>query len=396
MSGGGGSRGKESKAQYEGRLERWKFNYEQMVNKHDYVIDQYEAQSHNSEQTRQYKNQIAQNEWADKEALRIFDYQNQVAAYNAGVQAYHKQLDYNALAAEISTNDNTRKYNERLTQIDFQNEDLLMQAGFKGRELTSKIQASRAQKSFDYTDVAIKGLVKQGKVLASGQTGRSARKNFQAVMAEQGRAMAVLSDSVTRDELGYNFALERMGKEDNFKQRQLQESMKSAGAQYEADNQQISLQKYSADMQAEAQIPPTPQATPQMSPPIDIPKPTLLKPPDRPTEAQWNKLKPVRGGSGGGGGNMMMGILGIASSFIKFSDDRLKKDINRIGTSPSGIPKYTFKYVADGGHGPTYIGTSAQDLLEMGREDAVTQPEKGGFYKVDYSKLDFDMELVTN
>ena len=66
-----------------------------------------------------------------------------------------------------------------------------------------------------------------------------------------------------------------------------------------------------------------------------------------------------------------------------------------LGTSPSGIPKYTFKYVADGGHGPTYIGTSAQDLLAMGREDAVTQPEKDGFYKVDYSKLDIDMELVT-
>ena len=49
----------------------------------------------------------------------------------------------------------------------------------------------------------------------------------------------------------------------------------------------------------------------------------------------------------------------------------------------------------DGKHGPTYIGTSAQDLIAMGREDAVGQTEKGGFYGVDYSKLDVDMEAVS-
>jgi len=73
----------------------------------------------------------------------------------------------------------------------------------------------------------------------------------------------------------------------------------------------------------------------------------------------------------------------------------LKYDITRIGTSPSGIPKYTFRYRLDGEHGPKYMGTSAQDLLAMGRKDAVGQTEKDGFYKVDYSKLDVTMEVVT-
>jgi len=73
----------------------------------------------------------------------------------------------------------------------------------------------------------------------------------------------------------------------------------------------------------------------------------------------------------------------------------LKYDITRVGTSPEGIPKYTFRYRADGKHGPKYIGTSAQDLLAMGRKDAVGQKEKDGFYYVDYSKLDVDMEIVT-
>ena len=395
MSGGGGGGG-QTEEQHQANIERWKFDYEQMVNRHEYTVDQFEAQQYNQEQIRTHKNQLAQNAWADKEKMRIFDYQNQVAAYNAGVQAYHKQLDFNALAAEIATNDNTRKYNERLTQIGFQNEDLIMQQGFQSEELTRKIQASRADKAWNYQAVAIKGLAEQGKIRASGQAGRSARKNLQAILAEQGRAQSRLVDQITREESGYGFALRRMGQETGFKQRQLQESVFSAGDQYDADNQQIALQKYAQDMAAESKIPTTPKAKPQMSKPLDLPKPTVIPPPDRPTEEQWENLKPARGDSGGGGGGLfgMIVSAGIQGAMAS-SDDRLKYDITRVGTSPSGVPKYTFKYRLDGKHGPKYIGTSAQDLIAMGRKDAVGQKEQDGFYYVDYSKLDVTMEVVT-
>ena len=397
MSGGGGNKG-ETEEQFQGRIERWKFDYEQMVNKHDFNVDSFEAAQHNQEQIRQHKNAVAQNEWKDKEKMRIFDYQNMVKAYNASIQAYHKQLDYNALAAEISTNDNTRKYNERLTEIGFKNEDLLMKQAFQGRELTQKIQASRADKNYKYDQIALKSLANQGKVRAMGQSGRSARKNLQAVLAEQGRAQSQLVDQILREETGYQFALERAGTEANFKQRQLQKSMESSGEQYDADNMQIALQKYSADMGAESRIAPEPQAKPQTSAPLDLPKPEMLAPPARPTKEQWDNLKPVKGSSGGGGGGflgMASTVLGFASMIPGFSDDRLKYDITRVGTSKDGIPKYTFRYRQDGKHGPKYIGTSAQDLIAMGREDAVVQTEKDGFYKVDYSKLDVDMEVVT-
>ena len=398
MGKGGGAEGESDEA-FESRLGRWEFDYTQIQNKIDYGLDQYEANIFNQEQIRAAKNKAAQNEWAYEEKMRIFDYQNQVQAYNSSVQAFHKQLDYNALAAEISTNDNTRKYNERLTEIGFKNEDLIMQQGFKGREMTQKVQATRADKAFNYQAVALKGLAKQGKVIASGQTGRSARKNLQAVLAEKGRAQSQLVDQVTRDELGYQFALDRMGVDTNFKQKQLQQSMKSSGSQYDADNQQIALQKYSADMGAESRIAAEPQAKPQKSAPIDTPKPHLVPPPKAPSKDQWEMFKPVQGQSSGGGG---MGLLAtIAGAAIQGamatggSDDRFKYNLNRVGTSPSGIPKYTFKYRLDGRHGPTWTGTSAQDLLAMGRADAVFQKEKDGFYYVDYGKLDVKMEVVT-
>ena len=86
------------------------------------------------------------------------------------------------------------------------------------------------------------------------------------------------------------------------------------------------------------------------------------------------------------------GIIGSIMNAL--SDDRVKYNITRVGTSPSGVPEYTFKYRFDGEHGPTYKGTSAQDLLAMGRGDAVSQTEEGGFYRVDYSKLDVKMEKI--
>ena len=69
------------------------------------------------------------------------------------------------------------------------------------------------------------------------------------------------------------------------------------------------------------------------------------------------------------------------------SDRRLKFDIELIGQSPSGIPIYYFKYLAEP-EGPVYQGTMAQELLELGFNEAVKQDETTGMYRVDYSKID--------
>ena len=70
-----------------------------------------------------------------------------------------------------------------------------------------------------------------------------------------------------------------------------------------------------------------------------------------------------------------------------FSDIRLKENITQTGLSKSGIPIYTFNYKNDN---QLWSGTMAQDLLEMGREDAVTTMSNG-YYGVDYSIIDVDM-----
>ena len=396
-SGNSGNR-RAVEAQHKYDIAKWKFDWQQMQDSYEYKRDAFDIQVFNQEQKIDYQNQLATNEWSDKEKIRIFDYNNQIKAYNASVEAYETQLDYNNLAAEISSADITRAYNEKLTAIGFQNEELLMKHGFDIRAQTQDIQSKKAQASFQLEDAKYKHMAAKGQVANMGQQGRTARKNMHAAIAAYGQQQTAMVDAITRSEDAYALGMEKTYKSTALSQRQLRESMKSAGSQYEADQTQTALNKYSADLAAEARIAPEPQEKPQLSRPLTLPKPRNLSPEEPPSWEQYESIKPIKGAySKQSGFSKMMGTVGtiasIASLFVR-SDDRLKRNITRVGTSPSGIPKYTFNYIADGGHGPTYIGTSAQDLLAMGRTDAVGQTEEGGFYGVDYSKLDVTFEQV--
>jgi hypothetical protein len=79
-------------------------------------------------------------------------------------------------------------------------------------------------------------------------------------------------------------------------------------------------------------------------------------------------------------------------------DMRLKENILQVGLSDSNIPIYTYKYkdIMDKVDGidisKTYKGVIAQDLLELGFNDAVKT--KDGIYTVDYNKIDVNFEIL--
>lgn len=72
------------------------------------------------------------------------------------------------------------------------------------------------------------------------------------------------------------------------------------------------------------------------------------------------------------------------------SDERLKENILQIDISESGIPIYKYNYIGDS---KTYQGVMAQDLIRMGREDAVGTMDNG-YYGVMYDKIDVDFKLT--
>lgn len=75
------------------------------------------------------------------------------------------------------------------------------------------------------------------------------------------------------------------------------------------------------------------------------------------------------------------GLIMGATPLLSFSDERVKKDIHRIGESDSGFPLYTFRYK---GEGPMsmHIGVMAQDV-EKRRPEAVFHTPHG-IKMVDY------------
>ena len=71
---------------------------------------------------------------------------------------------------------------------------------------------------------------------------------------------------------------------------------------------------------------------------------------------------------------------------IELSDIKLKTDIAEIGTSPSGLTIYSYRYL---GHDALFSGVMAQEVLNHTPEAVVALP--GGFLAVDYGQIDVEM-----
>ena len=89
-----------------------------------------------------------------------------------------------------------------------------------------------------------------------------------------------------------------------------------------------------------------------------------------------------------GWGNVAGGVLDLGvKAAMMGSDVRLKENIEKTGYSKSGIPIYNFSYK---GSDKKWSGTMAQDLINLGRNDAVDVMDNG-YYGVYYDMIDVDM-----
>lgn len=78
-------------------------------------------------------------------------------------------------------------------------------------------------------------------------------------------------------------------------------------------------------------------------------------------------------------GSSVIGAAGNAGGFSAlFSDERLKKDIKRVGTTDAGIPIYTYRYVWGG---PIHMGVMAQDVPDAAHMTS------SGYLAVDYAEV---------
>tara|TARA_R100000781_G_scaffold10005_1_gene9740 strand:+ start:2635 stop:3858 length:1224 start_codon:yes stop_codon:yes gene_type:complete len=212
------------------------------------------VQQLNEESVNRYKNQLAFNNWQDKENMRLYSYSKEAEAYNASVDSYYEQLDFNNIAEELTLNDTARAYQDQLISIGFQNQDLLNKyleggesAALETKGLTDKrtqakaveqlqiketginrefdlinaeldkvglrdgMAATKADAAFKMQGMKTENLQKLGKQQALGQVGRSAEKSMQALLANHGNAQAALMESVSAAKSKYALDLDKLG-----------------------------------------------------------------------------------------------------------------------------------------------------------------------------------------
>lgn len=81
-------------------------------------------------------------------------------------------------------------------------------------------------------------------------------------------------------------------------------------------------------------------------------------------------------------GNNLLNLAGTAAKAFAASDIRLKRDIERIDTLPSGLPVYRFKYLD---HDAEYVGVMAQEAMLL--FPAAIAIMDNGYLAVNYAEI---------
>lgn len=218
--------------QYKYDKEVWKYNWENTNREYDYRKEEAGVARSNQEKNLQYQEATAQQDYQYNLAIRSYDYKNQLRQYNESERIYGLQLGFNNQASQIASATEERRFNEILTGMAFEQQDML-----------------------------VKMLQESGELQARGVSGRSATKTLGAALAGYGRNQAILAQSLI-----------------------------SAQGDSNANRRQIAMDKYGADLNAEQRRMLKPLEAPAPMAPLKMPRATILDPlkPKKPP-------KPIKG-----------------------------------------------------------------------------------------------------
>ena len=311
-----------AEAQYQQDLLNYEFSWEEAKDAHTFRLEDIEIAQWNLAQQKKFEEETALREWVENDQQRLFDYNNQVDAYNASIEAYETQLDFNQIADQLATNSARLAYQDDLIRIGFQLEDVttkteaqiqgigvnrlslvakrnaaLRENKINKNTLKQDLAARKAKYAQDLQNKQLEALAAEGKIKALGQSGRSARKSIAAALSNSQRLQYAIADAMTRDRVkvglnleALNAKLAAMGTDldlqdhkqylDLFNtrvqldqnERQINEQLISGNIAFEANKQKQKLDKYGADLRAREMISATPILQPEAPRPIERPE----------------------------------------------------------------------------------------------------------------------------
>ena len=347
--------------QYEADLANWEFNWQEAQDAHTYALEDIDIAEWNFEQQRQHRDATVLQEWIDNDKLRMFDYNAQVKAYNSSVESYGVQLDYNDVANDLTTAAAARAYQDKLTLMGYQFEDIKIGSeraerdigvkrrglreqlregevaiGIDKKKLKANLAGYKAELNAKLEQQRIQGFDFEGKVRAMGQVGKSANRNAVMARLASHRLEDALINAMGRQEQttgldleSINNKLEALGDKIDlqdetlindlwntrvdveYNEAQLRDQLKSQNLAFEADEQKRKLDKYGADLSARDMLAPVPVLAPQTSKPLELPEPKLQKP-RKPRKGP----KPIKGAAvtGHGLAGLASGLQSMASA----------------------------------------------------------------------------------
>ena len=237
--------------QYEYDQKLYDYNWKQAKRDYRYSNRSRQIAIANEEAELGWREATARNDYDHSMAIRAYENDMQMKAYNKSEQTFKQQLNFNNIAAQVAMESENRFLEEQSIATAFENQDLFVQA-----------------------------LEAEGKAAARGQTGRSAAKTIQSIMAMDGMNTAKLAASLV-----------------------------SADKQYNVNLRKIASDKYGADIAAEANRMIKPELAPALPKPIPLPR-SIFQKPQKPRKPP----KPIRGVASGSFGADLAGALGTLGS----------------------------------------------------------------------------------
>jgi hypothetical protein len=239
-SGGSSSNRAQVNAQYEADTDRWNYDRSTLTQSHNFRLQENATARLNQENRLGYEEATQRQSYLDQLAIRNYDYQNQMRQFQQSERIYGMQLQFNNQAAQVARESESRRFQEIITGM-----------------------------AFDQQDMLVKMLQEEGQVQAAGVSGRSAGKVLASAVASYGRNQAILAESLV-----------------------------SAKKETKIARKQIEMDKYGADLNANARRMLAPIKAPAPSAPLSIPRAVILDPP-KPIMPP----RPTRGAVSGGGTN---------------------------------------------------------------------------------------------
>ena len=359
--GGGGDSGPDwddvADLQHEQAMNSYNYDCDNTQRQYNHMLLHNEVQKHDQLVQHTYQTAQQEQQWMYANAQQEQQYNAQVAAFNKSEKMFGWQVDMNQISADMALDAQNAQTMERDQALMFETQiadakyssdktDLSMQglagdvdiyskrtAGQRQKQgLAIEQQAKRGQAAAQSVEDVVKGMQAAGQVEAKGQTGRSANKQYQSMVAQFSRLQAAKAYELNRSDIATRLALN--GVDQTLAEQEAAANLSNAkigAAGLNADidyalgikqrdatklsisgahdraAKKIELDQYKANVQADFSRMSEPSKSIPIPKPLEIPMATIIDPivPVKGKPPVWGAgggAGPSSGGSTGGGG----------------------------------------------------------------------------------------------